>query len=50
MVQLPGGLVGKKIAHNGFNPGSGRFPKETTCSSILAQQSPWTEEPGDYSP
>ena len=52
MWGLPGGSVSKESACNagdlGSIPGSGRFPGErnATHSSILAWETPSTEEPG----
>ena len=49
---FPGGLVGKQYACNmgdsGLIPGLGRCPGEgnTSQSSILAWEMPWTVEPG----
>ena len=36
------------MGDRGLNPGSGRFPGEENGyhSSILAWETPWTEEPG----
>ena len=57
---FPGCAVVKNLPANagdstdmGSTPGSGRFPGvgKATCSSILAQKIPWTEESGGlYSP
>ena len=52
---FPGGSVVKNLPVNagdtrdaGLIPGSGRTPGggNATCSSILAWEIPWTEEPG----
>ena len=57
-IQLPGkkGFAGGSVVKNppantgdvGSTPGLGRSPEEgmTTHSSILAWETPWTEEPG----
>ena len=55
---FPGGSDGKESARDVGDPclipGLGRFPGEGNGtqlnSSILAWRSPWTEEPGGYSP
>ena len=55
LLGFPGGSVLKNLPANagdvgdaGLIPGSGRSPgvRNGTHSSILAQEIPWTEEPG----